>query len=521
MRQVEAGHGAVLRRCAVLVSFAAAALALAAQANAATFTVNSANDADDELCTIAHCSLREAINNANETPGPDTIGFAILAGPQTITLSGQLPPINEAVLIDGTTQTDFAGTPIIEIDGSNVTVAGANGLTINAAGTTVRGLVINRFPLAGIRVLGPDSVVSGNYLGTDMTGTVDRGNQIGVVVDDPSVIGGWNADDRNVISGNQVGIYLTAPASGVQILGNFIGTNAAGTSALPNTDGIFFDSASDNEIGNVEGGGNVISGNNQFGVRIQNGDRNRVTNNRIGTDESGESELGNVQSGIQISEGDDNSVQRNTIMNNGISLTGIHVQSGVRNLVSENSIDGNGGLGLDLGGGGVTPNDPGDGDAGPNNLQNFPVLTSAVTNGADSIVIDGALDTQAEQDVRIEFFASTGCDSTEHGEGARFLGYTDVWTGGGDVEFTAGFETFAAEGEAITATATIGDNTSEFSKCVDATGTAEPSLVVTSAADSGAGTLRAAITTANGLSGLQTITFAIGSGLQTISPTSA
>src|SRR5512134_514426 len=83
---------------------------------AATFTVNSTNDFDDGMCNVAHCSLREAIFAANGAAGTDTIRFAIGAGQKTIQPGSALPTITDPVVIDGTTQPGFSGTPIIELD---------------------------------------------------------------------------------------------------------------------------------------------------------------------------------------------------------------------------------------------------------------------------------------------------------------------------------------------------------------------------------------------------------------------
>jgi CSLREA domain-containing protein len=498
----------------------AASLATAHAASAATFVVNSDDDADDGLCAPApgHCSLREAINAANGAAGLDTIGFSIgVGGPRSITLLSQLPAVTDGVVIDGTTQGSFEGEPIIEVEGSGVEQPAAVGIWLaGETPSTVRGLVVNRFSLAGIRISGAaGSQLELNYLGTDMTGTADLGSQIGVLADVSSSIGGFNPNERNVISGNQVGVYVSGAATGVNILGNYIGTNAAGTAALPNTDGIFIDGADENDVGNVEGGPNVIAGNEQFGVRIQGGTGNRVVQNRIGTDLAGERDLGNGQTGVQIVEASGNRVDRNIIRFNGFA--GAHVQSGTVNFFTRNRMSSNDGLGIDLGPGGVTPNDDRDPDAGANNLQNFPVIDSAVTNGTDSIVIEGTLNTVVEETARLEFFASASCDPSEHGEGERFLGTTDVQTLGGQVGFSLGYEVSVAAGEAITATASIGDSTSEFSKCIEAQGLdGGGSIVVNSDADPGDGectrsncTLREAIEAANAAAGADTITFAI------------
>ena len=80
--------------------------------------------------------------------------------------------------------------------------------------------------------------------------------------------------------------------------------------------------------------------------------------------------------------------------------------SAAGNAVSGNSIYSNGNLAIDIANDGVTNNDAGDGDTGPNARQNFPVLTAAVTNGTQAF-IGGTLNSTASRSYRIEFFAST------------------------------------------------------------------------------------------------------------------
>ena len=208
------------------------------------FTVNSTDDVDDGTCDAAHCSLREAINAANANAGTDTISFNISgAGPHTIQPNFALPTITDPVVIDGTTEPDFAGTPIIELDGTNA--GHVDGLVITAGNSTVRGLVINRFginPDVGIGILllqtNGGNVIEGNFIGTDVTGTVALGNKFfGVVIENApnNTIGGTTVEARNIISGNGTGISLGGPgATGNLVQGNFIGTDVTGTIAVGN-----------------------------------------------------------------------------------------------------------------------------------------------------------------------------------------------------------------------------------------------------------------------------------------------
>jgi CSLREA domain-containing protein len=310
-------------------------------ASAATLAVTSVDDVDDGTCDVSHCSLREAINAANDAAGLDTIEFNIPGGaPFSIQLGASLPTITDPVVIDGTTQPGWAGAPVVEISG----VAAGNGvfgLEIVSGGTTVRGLVINQFSDSGILLRGSGgNIIEGNYVGLDVTGTLDRGNGhdgIGILDSANNVIGGVTATARNVISGNEgVGVSLSNGGStGNRIEGNYIGTDHTGTLAVGQTlMGVLItaevgrvDYASDNTIGGVAAGaGNVISGNGTHGVSIFRGARNSVEGNKIGTDATGMVAVPNGGAGVEINEADDSV----------IGGTGL----GAPNLISGNTGDG-------------------------------------------------------------------------------------------------------------------------------------------------------------------------------------
>src|SRR5262249_39354915 len=139
--------------------------------------------------------------------------------------------------LDGTTQPGFAGSLLIELDGESAG-AGADGLALTAGGTTVRGLVINRFGGAGLALTGGDNTVAGNFIGTDPTGQARLPNGVGVLLVNSAenTIGGTAAEARNVISGNAGdGVRVVGGgANGNVIAGNWIGTDAGGTGPLGN-----------------------------------------------------------------------------------------------------------------------------------------------------------------------------------------------------------------------------------------------------------------------------------------------
>ena len=147
--------------------------------------------------------------------------------------------------------------------------------------------------------------------------------------------------------------------------------------------------------------------------------------------------------------------------------SGIQILNGTGNQISSNSIYSNGTLGINLGADGVTQNDTGDPDTGPNNLQNFPVLQS-VSFSTGSVVVTGSLNSEPSGTYDLQFFASKVADDTGYGEGQTYLGSNSVTTdASGNATFSASFSIKGSSGTVITATATdpLG-NTSEFSKAI-------------------------------------------------------
>ncbi|MCP4925063.1 MAG: hypothetical protein GY916_03870, partial [Gammaproteobacteria bacterium] len=400
--------------------------------------------------------LRQAIIDANASAGTDNIFFdisdALVGGAHTISLLSALPDITETVVIDGTQDSDFSGTPIIVLDGSGTT--GSNGLVLsgsNSDGSTIQGLVINNFQGIGIHIDDSDNnVIAGNYIGTDVTGTTDSGNGgDGVQLTNGSsdnTIGGSIDGAGNLISGNDGdGITVSgATTTGNIIQGNLIGTDATGTSKLRNeSNGINLDSSFSTTIG---GTGtferNVISGHDSLwadGIYISGGGSHTIQGNYIGLGSDGVTALGNYTNGVAISGSNNNLIggtatgAGNVIAHNGYYGISIDELAGTGNSILGNRIYGNNdnnNLGIELIAAGptygVTNNDADDADTGANNLQNFPVITAAATAGSQ-IEISGTLDTDGlNQDYRIEFFATGTPDGSGHGEAERYLGFATV-----------------------------------------------------------------------------------------------
>jgi len=276
-------------------------------------------------------SLRQAILDANANPGPDTITFCLTgAGPHTISPMSMLPSIVDPVIIDGETQfgarCNSSGPEdatnamlLIELNGASAG-AGAHGLNITAGGSTVRGLVINRFAGSGIRIaVNGGNKIECNFIGTDVTGTAALGNQMdGVTIQDSPmhVIGGSTGSARNVISGNVMsGVAIAGTSSTMNVVsGNFIGTNAAGAAALANQTGVRVSDAVFNAVGGDQvSQRNLISGNAGDGVEIidtaADGDAgfNSVIGNRIGTNVRGTGTVPNAR-GVRILDATFNAV---------------------------------------------------------------------------------------------------------------------------------------------------------------------------------------------------------------------
>ena len=393
-RLAESGKKALVSAFVLMAMSASFMLADQQPAHAAEdITVTNTNDNGPG-------SLREAIIAANAASGPNTITFNISgSGVKTIKPNSELPPLFDGTSIDGYSQpgsfdnginlprSATNALPLIQLDGSE---AGSlsDGLQIIGSNLTVEGLVINRFERNGIDIedqlgSGNDAVnvsLQGNFIGTDPTGTIDLGNGFaGVYVAGGgfAFVGGPQLTDRNLISGN-------------------------------GTDGVL-----------VEADNSIIQG------------------NLIGLKKDG-SALGNSRDGVRIDDGEGNRIK-------------------------QNAISFNGGLGIDLNGDGITANDASDLDSGPNDLQNKPVIGRATTGGAGT-TIKGSLNSIPNKTFTVEFYANPAGES----EGLIFLGEQSVTTdASGKAAFTFKPQTKVPRGQLVTATAStpsaLSTNTSEFS----------------------------------------------------------
>lgn len=485
--------GDTVRTASALALLATAMVATPAAAVPTTFDVNDPNDAGTGGCTVGECTLREAIVAANANAGADTITFTTLGAGTVIRPTTALDAITEAVTINGTTAAGYPGSPIIEVSGE-AAPAGTNGLTIRASNVTISGLAITRFPGNGIQLRDTTGgsttasiTINKNYIGVGVDGTTPLGNgESGIDITDGSAgnaIGTSTIGISNVISangGSAISIHGgVSTGYGHAILGNYIGTDVSGLVDLGNGGGIILFYSHGMTIS-----GNVISGNGSAGVDMSFSlgmTPNEIYGNLIGVGADGTTAIGNGGRGVQLFQsgftflGGRDPGEPNVIANNGND--GIALLSDDVDGFVQNSIYSNGGLGIDLVDGtgqGVTPNDPGDADPGPgqlnsNHLQNYPVITSVALDAANTTVT-GTLNSVPGHPYVIDLFASPECDPSGHGEGQTFLGYQVVTTdGNGDASFTATLPAVPL-GHVITALATDDAlaETSEFSACARA-----------------------------------------------------
>jgi len=443
--------------------------------------------------TDGKISLREAIIAANNTSGTDTIRFNLsgvtgLYGERTVSIATALPSITDAVVIDASTQSGFAGSPLVVLDGGNIAASGLT-LTSTADGSTVRGLVIRHFGRDGIEIqFGSDNnTIVGNYIGSFNADGSDAGSTFangdsGIQVSGANTrIGGSTAADRNVISGNTGrGIRVSTGADGSVITGNYIGVTASGSTAFTNKGqwGIQVEGSATNVTlgGSTSALRNVIGGHTNDGIWINTGGTVTVQGNFVGLGADGSTLVGNGGSGVYLAShnitiGGKGAGQGNTIAGNGGA--GIAVVTGyINDLFYRNSIYSNTGLGIDLNNDGVTLNDVNDGDGGANYLNNYPVITSVVTTGG-STVISGSIDWhQGPDNVYIELYSSPSKDASGYGEGRTYLGSALVTTtsGTGDATFSLSV-TGVAVGDWVTAVANVETSfigASEFAKAVQA-----------------------------------------------------
>ena len=487
-----------MKKLALIIT---ALFVLATTAGAATYTVTTTAD-------TGAGSLRQAITDANASGTASVIQFALQGGgPHIITVTTPLPPITVKLDVDGYTQpgsikpgATWPAKIKIQLNGNGIN---GNGLefTTSATGSSVKGLSIVGFGTnvdhAGIYIAAPNVTVAGNLIGLKTDGTA-QANSIGVLGAgaDNVVVGGTTPDCRNVISGNThegitfipVGVNQDNFASGELVQYNYVGTNVYGTAAIGNgMHGVDFDGANNSSILD-----NVIGGSGQYGIgcdatystssTIPKIHDVTIMRNRIGIGVNGE-DIGNGKAGIMVINAyniiiGSSVANANIICYNENGVVVLDYPAGTAShtydvAITYNRIYNNDNLGIDLSSNsaqllpdGVTLNDVGDADTGPNELQNFPVITEAfVKDGI--LTIKGTIDTdQANANIIIVFFRNPKGiitpEPSEHGENYVRIGLIQVTTdASGDATFTANYPASTVDGEGQ---ANAGDNIVAFSR---------------------------------------------------------
>jgi len=493
-------------------------------------------------------SFSEAMIATNNTPGHQTVGFAIPAselgwiGPQYNgiavfhALTGYYWRANDEVTIDGTTQTAFAGNT--NPDGAEVLLYG-NTFYMNADHSTLLG-----FHSTSVQASGSSTLIRNNTGGMNITlfggiGSLVHSNDAGTIKIDRSngnliagntiqrvrVLGGGSGQpaannriggptlaERNHITGygtwNSEGLpagaaIQLAGTQGTRIENNWIGTTtdglAIGNSAC--TMGISLRSQNDDvtirdnliavlAIGQGPHHAGQLFG---WGIYFWGSTTNiLIEDNTIGLDADGAPTLGSVW-GVNVDNFSFYTVDGVSLVGNVIAghfFNGVRVGPTADMRLSQNEIYANGWLGIDLipdnFQSGVSANDLLDVDTGGSGVQNYPVVTSSANVGG-SLHVAGTLGSSALDSFTLEFFASPACDPTGFGQGEMFLGSTSVTT---DAAGNAGFDVLlpvaAPDGWVLTATATLEPlgATSEFSACVPVTGDGGVSVYCTAKTNS-------------------------------------
>ncbi len=242
-------------------------------------------------------TLRQALVDVDASAdAANTVAFAIPGvGDLTITVSADLPVVDVPVAIDGLNAGSVSATPTIEV---TTTSTGLRGLELDGGNSSVSDLSIGGFDTAVLfaDTAGGGDAVTGCYLGVALDGVSAIPNGFGIDTDQGAAIGGAAAGQGNVISGNTgpaVQIASSVPAGAATVQGNTIGLNAAGTAAVPNGSGVDLYADGTTIGGATPGQGNVISGNAAAGVLIDAGTDDAVVGNLIGTDAAGTRAIAN------------------------------------------------------------------------------------------------------------------------------------------------------------------------------------------------------------------------------------
>ncbi len=424
-------------------------------------------------------------------------GLVLTAGGSTIRGLSLVGFSDSAIVLESGGGNAIAGDYVgLEPSGSGALPNGVGIILLGSGNNTV-----------GVGTAGAGNVISGNTGdgvliepggGTESTANLLVGNRIGTSPDGMSaipngaagievagsgsnIIGAPGQALANILSGNTgPGLLLIGGSRGTSIQNNLIGVAADGKTPLGNQgDGMQLDDAPGTQIGGTDPGDrNVISANRGNGISTS-GDTSglQVQGNAIGTDAYATLPLGNLESGISLASSSNTiggtiAGAGNVIEFNGTGRVGAGVQlvgAVDHNSILSNSIYANAGLGINFGSG-PTPNHA-SGTPGPNDYQNYPVLSLAKNDGT-ATTVKGTLFEDPNTAYQLQFFASPQADPSGYGQGQTLIGTMTVSTDAqGEATFTTELPPAAGPGSFLSATATDPDgNTSEFSSDVSVQG---------------------------------------------------
>ncbi len=380
---------------------------------------------------------------------------------------------------------------------TGISILGTGAQNIRVGGSqTGAGNVISASGGFGILVNSDRNFVEGNVVGRSADQPQEFGNGSGgiLVLGSNNQIGSSEAGGGNVVSGNALGINLNgARATGNFVQSNWIGTDANGSSLGNLSDGIQLAAPGNIVGGSLPGQGNIIGNNRRHGIFISGtlATQNSILGNLIGVDQTDANPLPNQGNGVHVENtgvasgnrvGGNNVEEGNRIQfNGGAGVAVVEPGDGTRRTTGTqirfNSISRNIGIGIDLGPDGfpdgITPNDPGDLDTGPNELQNFPLLEGFRPGPTTRLI--GSLDSQPGMMYRIDFYVNPAADEAGEVEGERFLG--SIVIGPDNLTFDIELDAATQVTDLISAAATsISDDgfiqgTSEFSPLATVSGT--------------------------------------------------
>jgi hypothetical protein len=376
--------------------------------------------------------------------------------------------------------TDPSGTSVPGPQGFGVRVVNTSHVAIGGTFPFERNLISGNMVAGVVTEVAPFMAIRGNLIGTNAAGTTAASEDVvadGLFLDIAAFanVGGDDPSARNVISGNgNRGIVVSNADNTISVVGNFIGTDVTGTQAIGGGNGIIVEAASPLIRKNV------IAGLGGVGIRLEHSD-STIQGNFIGTDPTATLSLGNAGGGIYVQEengditiGGTAPGEGNVIAHNGRRLIsfigGVHVRN-AKTTIRGNRIFDNRYMGIDLlggrSGGTVTINDPGDLDGGPNDGQNFPIITD-IGSASGGTQVFGYLDSIPSTTFAVDFFAGPTCSIFPTGfqQGERYISSESLTTdASGRVDFLVTVPYELQPGESMTATATDPQgHTSEFSQ---------------------------------------------------------